>query len=121
MTRRLTTLFIALVLGYAAVAADQGRPPVGPVLGFAGYEYGSGITGIANDMKSEGYSLIDRTDSALWYSTTFVGIDCELGYIFSGNTLVVSFSICVSLSVSLSMCVSQCVFVSLSVCVSLSV
>ncbi len=88
MTRRLTTLFIALVLGYAAVAADQGRPPVGPVLGFAGYEYGSGITGIANDMKSEGYSLIDRTDSALWYSSTFVGIDCELGYIFSGNTLV---------------------------------
>lgn len=88
MTRRLTTLFIALVLGYAAVAADQGRPPVGPVLGFAGYEYGSGITGIANDMKSEGYTLIDRTDSALWYSSTFVGIDCELGYIFSGNTLV---------------------------------
>ncbi len=88
MTRRLTTLFIALILGYAAVAADQGRPPVGPVLGFAGYEYGSGITGIANHMESEGYTLIDRTDSALWYSSTLVGIDCELGYIFSGNTLV---------------------------------
>ena len=88
MTRQLTILLIALVLGYAAVAADQGRPPVSPVLGFAGYEYGSGITGIANDMKSEGYKLIDSTDSALWYSSTFLGIDCELGYIFSSNTLV---------------------------------
>lgn len=88
MTRRLTTLLIALVLGYAAVAADQGRPPTAPVFGFAGYEYGSGITGIANDMESEGYTLIDSTDSALWYSSTFLGIDCELGYIFSGNLLV---------------------------------
>ncbi|KKL13252.1 hypothetical protein LCGC14_2527620, partial [marine sediment metagenome] len=58
------------------------------ILGFAGYEYGSGITGIANDMKSEGYTLIDSTDSSLWYSSTFVGIDCELGYIFSSNRLV---------------------------------
>ena len=88
MTRQFTTLLIALVLGYAAVAADQGRPPVAPVLGFAGYEFGSGITGIANDMKSEGYALIDSTDSALWYSSTFLGIDCELGYIFSSNRLV---------------------------------
>lgn len=88
MTRQLTTLLIALALGYAAVAADQGRPPAAPVLGFAGYEYGSGIKGIAKDMESEGYTLIDRTDSALWYSTTFVGIDCELGYVFTNNLLV---------------------------------
>ena len=88
MTRKLTTLLIALVFGYAAVAADQGRPPVAPILGFAGYEYGSGIKGIEADMKTEGYTLIDRTDSALWYSTTFVGIDCELGYVFTSNLLV---------------------------------
>ena len=88
MTRQFTTLLIALVLGYAAVAADQGRPPVSPVFGFAGYEYGAGITGIANDMQSEGYNLIDSTDSALWYSSTFLGIDCELGYIFKSNRLV---------------------------------
>ena len=88
MTKKLTLILMFLVLGYAAVAADQSRPPVAPVLGFAGYEYGSGIKGIAKDMVSEGYTLIDSTDSALWYSSTFLGIDCELGYIFSGNTLV---------------------------------
>jgi opacity protein-like surface antigen len=85
MIRKLTLLVIYLGLAFAAVAADQGRPPV---TGFAGYEYGSGITGIANDMKSEGYALIDSTDGSLWYSSTFLGIDCELGYIFSGNRLV---------------------------------
>lgn len=88
MIRKFTLLVIYLALGFAAVEADQGRPPVTQILGFAGYQYGSGITGIANDMKSEGYTLIDSTDSSLWYSSTFVGIDCELGYIFSGNTLV---------------------------------
>ena len=88
MIRKITLLVIYLALGLAAYAADQGRPPVAPILGFAGYQYGSGLTGIANDMKSEGYTLIDSTDSALWYSTTFVGIDCELGYIFTGNLLV---------------------------------
>ena len=88
MIRKITLLVIYLALGLAAYAADQGRPPVAPILGFAGYQYGSGLTGIANDMKSEGYTLIDSTDSALWYSTTFVGIDCELGYIFTGNMLV---------------------------------
>ncbi len=88
MIRQFTLLVIYLALGFAAVEADQGRPPVAPVMGFAGYEYGSGITGIANDMKSEGYTLIDSTDSALWYSSTFLGIDCELGYIFSSNRLV---------------------------------
>lgn len=88
MIRKITLLVIYLALGLAAYAADQGRPPVAPIQGFAGYQYGSGLTGIANDMKSEGYTLIDSTDSALWYSTTFVGIDCELGYIFTGNLLV---------------------------------
>lgn len=88
MIRKLNAIFILVALGFAAYAADQGRPPAAPVLGFAGYEYGSGIGGIANDMKSEGYKLIDSTDSALWYSSTFLGIDCELGYIFSGNLLV---------------------------------
>jgi opacity protein-like surface antigen len=88
MIRQFTLLVIYLALGFAAVEADQGRPPVAPVMGFAGYEYGSGITGIANDMQSEGYTLIDSTDSSLWYSSSFVGIDCELGYIFSSNRLV---------------------------------
>jgi len=88
MVRKLNALFILVALGFTAYAADQGRPPVAPILGFAGYEYGSGIVGIAKDMESEGYTLIDRTDSALWYSSTLIGIDCELGYIFSGNTLV---------------------------------
>lgn len=85
MTNQMTVLIMFIALGIAAVNADQGRPQV---LGFAGYEYGSGITGIAKDMESEGYTLIDRTDSSLWYSSTFVGIDCELGYIFTGNLLV---------------------------------
>jgi hypothetical protein len=88
MTNQMTVLIMFIVLGIAAVNADQGRPPEGPVLGFAGYEYGSGIHGIENDMESEGYTLIDRTDSALWYSSSFLGIDCELGYIFAGNVLV---------------------------------
>ena len=85
MTNQMTVLIMFIALGIAAVNADQGRPQV---LGFAGYEYGSGITGIAKDMESEGYTLIDSTDSSLWYSTTFVGIDCELGYVFTGNLLV---------------------------------
>jgi hypothetical protein len=88
MVRKLNALFILVTLGFAAYAADQGRPPVSPVLGFAGYEYGSGIIGIAEDMKSEGYTLIDSTDSSLWYSTTFVGIDCQLGYVFKSGSLV---------------------------------
>lgn len=88
MIRKLTTLLIALVLGYAAVAADQGRPPQDPVLGFAGYHFGSGIAGIAEDMEKHGYTLIDDNDSALWYETTFLGIDCELGYIFRSGILV---------------------------------
>jgi hypothetical protein len=88
MVRKLNALFILVTLGFAAYAADQGRPPVSPVLGFAGYEYGSDIIGIAEDMKSEGYTLIDSTDSSLWYSTTFVGIDCQLGYVFKSGSLV---------------------------------
>jgi len=88
MVRKLNALFILVSLGFAAYAADQGQPPVSPVRGFAGYEYGSGIKGIANDMKSEGYTLIDHTDSALWYSSSFLGIDCELGYVFTNNLLV---------------------------------
>lgn len=88
MIRQLTTLLIALVLGYAAVAADQVHQPLGPVLGFAGYEYDSSINGIEEDMKASGYTLIDRNDSALWYDTTFLGIACDLGYIFKNNALI---------------------------------
>jgi len=88
MIRKLNAIFILTALGFAAYAADQGRPPVAPVMGFAGYEYDSGIKGIAKDMESEGYTLIDSTGSALWYETTFLGIDCELGYVFTNNLLV---------------------------------
>ncbi len=56
--------------------------------GFAGYEYESGISGIAADMESEGYTLIERTGSSLWYRSTFLGIDCELGYVFEDQLLI---------------------------------
>lgn len=56
--------------------------------GFGGYEYLSGISGIATDMESEGYVLIERTESSLWYRSTFLGIECELGYLFTNQLLV---------------------------------
>jgi len=87
MTNQMTVLVMFIALTIAAVNSSHPEE-LNPVLGFAGYEYGSGIHGIEDDMESEGYTLIDRTDSSLWYSSTFLGIDCELGYIFAGNQLI---------------------------------
>ena len=58
------------------------------VIGFGGYEYDSGMAAIEEDMEAEGYTLVDRTESSLWYDSTLIGIDCELGYIFSQGALV---------------------------------
>ena len=88
MTRKLTTLLIALALGWTAFANETAQSPLSPIRGFAGYEYQSGIFGIAADMETEGYTLIERTGSSLWYRSTFIGIDCELGYIFKDQLLI---------------------------------
>ena len=87
MTKNLSLLLMSIVLGIAVVNAQTAVPP-SPVRGFAGYEFGSGIDAIAADMKTEGYELIDSNENALWYSSTLLGIDCELGYVFTDYRLI---------------------------------
>ena len=87
MTNQMTILVMCIAFTIAAVNSGQSEE-LSPVRGFAGYEYESGLRSIEKDMEESGYTLIDRTDSALWYSSTFLDIDCELGYIFKSNRLI---------------------------------
>ena len=87
MTKKLNLVFICLVLAFAAVHADQNAGG-SEYRGFGGYAYESGMDAIANDMAASGYTLIDRTDGALWYDAKFLDISCELGYIFDDHLLI---------------------------------
>lgn len=88
MIRKLTFLLIYLALTFAVVHADQTNQIPSPLRGFAGYAYDSGMDAIHDDMKSSGYALIDHTDSSLWYEGIFMGVDCQLGYIFTDRVLI---------------------------------
>lgn len=88
MTRRLTVILMCMLLLWVAVGMEAAENEAPDLRGFAGYAYDSGINSIASDMEVEGYTLFGRGDNDLWYESQFVGIDCELGYIFNRGALI---------------------------------
>ena len=74
------------VFNHRAIAADRVEAAE-PVLGFAGYDFGTTKQFILADMAAAGLEAKEINDGSIWYESELLDYPIQLGYVFEGGRL----------------------------------